>query len=99
MLFLVRANENLFFCNKFNLLINITIAQYEKFIYSSVDGDIKILKQNVDGTYENLFKQAYIDIENNNIFKLPLGTSNITIQADHEIVSAKLNIYPYYKSI
>ena len=83
----------------FNLLINITIAQYEKFIYSSVDGDIKILKQNVDGTYENLFKQAYIDIENNNIFKLPLGTSNITIQADNEIVSAKLNIYPYYKSI
>ena len=83
----------------FNLLINITIAQYEKFIYSSVDGDIKILKQNVDGTYENLFKQDYIDIENNNIFKLPLGTSNITIQADNEIVSAKLNIYPYYKSI
>lgn len=83
----------------FNLLININIAQYEKFIYSSVDGDIKILKQNVDGTYENLFKQAYIDIENNNIFKLPLGTSNITIQADNEIVSAKLNIYPYYKSI
>ena len=83
----------------FNLLINITIAQYEKFIYSSVDGDIKILKQNVDGTYESLFKQAYIDIENNNIFKLPLGTSNITIQADNEIVSAKLNIYPYYKSI
>ena len=83
----------------FNLLINITIAQYEKFIYSSVDGDIKILKQNVDGTYENVFKQDYIDIENNNIFKLPLGTSNITIQADNEIVSAKLNIYPYYKSI
>ena len=83
----------------FNLLINITIAQYEKFIYSSVDGDIKILKQNVDGTYENLFKQDYIDIENNNIFKLPLGTSNITIQADNEIVSDKLNIYPYYKSI
>ena len=83
----------------FNLLININIDQYEKFIYSSVDGDIKILKQNVDGTYENLFKQTYIDIENNNIFKLPLGTSNITIQADNEIVSARLNIYPYYKSI
>ena len=83
----------------FNLLININIVQYEKFIYSSVDGDIKILKQNVDGTYENLFKQAYIDIANNNIFKLPLGTSNIIIQADNEIVSATLNIYPYYKSI
>ena len=50
-------------------------------------------------TYENLFKQAYIDITKNNIFKLPLGSSNITIQADDEIVSAKLNIYPYYRSI
>lgn len=83
----------------FNLLIEIEIDQYEKFIYSSIDGDIKIMKQNVDGTYESLFKQAYINIENNNIYKLPLGTSNITIQADNEITSARLNIYPYYRSI
>lgn len=83
----------------FDLLIEIEIAQYEKFIYSSVDGDLRIAKQNIDGTYENLFKQTYIDITKNNIFKLPLGSSNITIQADDEIVSAKLNIYPYYRSI
>ncbi len=89
------SNNNILF----NLLIEIEIDQYEKFIYSSIDGDIKIMKQNVDGTYESLFKQAYINIENNNIYKLPLGTSNITIQADNEITSARLNIYPYYRSI
>ena len=89
------SNDNVLF----DLLIEIEIEQYEKFIYSSVDGDLRIAKQNIDGTYENLFKQAYIDITKNNIFKLPLGSSNITIQADDEIVSAKLNIYPYYRSI
>jgi len=83
----------------FDLKINIEIAQYEKFIYSSVDGELQISKQNVDGTFQNLFKQEYIDITNNNIFKLPQGISKIIIQSDDEIVSAKLNIYPYYRSI
>lgn len=83
----------------FHLKITIDINKYEKFIYSSVDGNILIGKQNVDGTYVNLFTKEYIDITNNNIFKLPQGISNIVIQADDEILSAKLNIYPYYKSI
>lgn len=83
----------------FNLKIDIEILKYEKFIYSSVDGEIQIAKQNIDGTYENLFTQEYIDITNNNIFKLPQGISQITIQADDEITSARLDIYPYYRSI
>lgn len=86
--------EQLFF-----LKIDIEISEYEKFIYSSLDGEIRIAKQNIDGTYENLFTQEYIDITNNNIFKLPQGISKITISADDEITSARLNIYPFYKSI
>ncbi len=83
----------------FHLKIEINIGEYEKFIYSSVDGHLQIAKQNIDGTYENLFKQQYIDITNNNIFKIPQGISNITIKATDEILSAKLSIYPYYKSV
>lgn len=83
----------------FELKVEIDILEYEKFIYSSVDGNIQIAKQNIDGTYENLFKQQYIDITNNNIFKLPQGISKLTISSDDEITSAKLKIYPYYRSI
>lgn len=83
----------------FHLRVEIQIFKYEKFIYSSMDGNIRIAKQNIDGTYTSLFTNQYIDITNNNIFKLPQGVSNIIIQANDDIMSASLNIYPYYKSI
>ena len=53
--------------------VNVTIYEYEKFLYSSKTGDIYIQKQNRDGTTENLFKKKYgIDINKQNIFKLPI---------------------------
>ena len=55
-----------------SIKIPITINEYEKLLYSSKTGDIYIQKQNTDGTKENLWKQAYIDITKQNIFKLPL---------------------------
>lgn len=55
-----------------SIKIPITINEYEKLLYSSKTGDIYIQKQNRDGTKENLWKQAYIDITKQNIFKLPL---------------------------
>lgn len=88
-------NDNVLFA----LTIPIHINQYEKFIYSSIDGEIEISKENVDGTRESLFKQDYIDITKNNIFKLPQGVSKITISAEDEILFAKLSIFPFYKSM
>lgn len=69
-------------------------------LVSSKDNEIYIKKQNIDGTYENLFKQKYgIDLNNNNIFKLPQGTSIITLTADNDILDAKLNIFKEYKVV
>lgn len=83
----------------FDLVVPIQLDLYEKFIYSSVDNQIRIAKQNIDGTLETLFKQKYIDIESNNIYKLPQGITKITVKADYDIKSALLKIYPYYRAV
>lgn len=79
--------------------IPITIGVYEKLLYSSKTGEIYIKKQLADGTETSLFKKQYIDITKNNIFKLPLGVSEVKLSADDEINSAKLTIYPQYKAV
>lgn len=79
--------------------IPITIGVYEKLLYSSKTGEIFIKKQLADGTETSLFKKQYIDITKNNIFKLPLGVSEVKLSADDEINSAKLTIYPQYKAV
>ncbi len=55
-----------------SITIPITIAEYEKLLYSSKTGEIYIKRQKTDGTTESLFKKQYIDINKNNIFRLPL---------------------------
>lgn len=82
--------------------VPVTIAQYEKFQYSSETGKLFIRKQKADGTYENLFTSTYIDINNDNIFKLPKGASEIRLTAndgEDEIPSARVTIYPQYKFV
>ena len=82
-----------------SIKIPITIKEYEKLLYSSKTGEIYIQKQNTDGTLENLWKQEYIDIQKQNIFKLPLGVSEIRLTADDDIANAKLVIFPQYKAV
>ncbi len=55
-----------------SIKIPITINEYEKLLYSSKVGEIYIQKQNTDGTKVSLWKNQYIDIKRQNIFKLPL---------------------------
>lgn len=81
------------------ITIPITIGNYEKFLYCSKANETYIRKQNADGTLENLFKKQYVDIKNDNIFRLPLGVSEIKIVADNEIANAKLIVYPQYKAV
>ncbi len=83
----------------FELKIEIEIQEFEKFMYSSKDGELYIQKQNTDGTFENLFKQPYIDVKNINIFKLPLGTSKLQVHADNDINKAKISILEFYKTV
>ena len=82
-----------------SIKIPITIAEYEKILYSSKEGEIYIQKQNTDGTRESLWKNEYIDIKKQNIFKLPLGPSEIKLTADDDVLNAKLIIYPQYKVV
>lgn len=56
---------------RYNLKIPITIKEFEKLLYSTVDNQIFLYKQEMDGSLTNLFKNEYIDISKNNIFKLP----------------------------
>lgn len=82
--------------------VPVTIEQYEKFQYSSETGNLFIRKQLADGTYQNLFNKTYVNIQNNNIFRLPLGASEIRLTAndgEDEIPSAKVTIYPQYKVV
>lgn len=81
------------------LTIPITIEIEEKLLYSSRDQEIYIRKQNKDKTMENLFKNQYIDLNNNNIFKIPKGTSEIALTAENDITNAKLYLYKYYKVV
>ena len=81
------------------LILPITLKQGEKLLYSSRDNEIFLNKQNVDGSIESLFKQQYIDLNNNNIFKIPKGISEITLVADNNIYDAKLNIFKQYKVV
>lgn len=82
-----------------SITIPITINEYEKLLYSSKTGQIYIQKQNTDGTKESLWKKQYIDITKQNIFKLPLGVSEIRLTADDEVLNAKLKIFPQYKVV
>lgn len=77
-----------------------SIAEYEKFMYSSKDGDTYVKKQNTDGTYEDLFNLSVISFDNNNVLKLPAGkNSQIRITADDNISSASIQVFSYYKGV
>ena len=82
-----------------SIKIPITINEYEKLLYSSKVGEVYIQKQNVDGTKVSLWKNQYIDIKKQNIFKLPLGVSEIRLTADDDVLNAKLTIFPQYKVV
>ena len=77
-----------------------SIQEYEKFEYSSKDGDSYVRKQNIDGTYTSLFNLSVLEFNNNNVLKLPQGKScELSITADDEIASATLQVFIYFKSV
>lgn len=82
-----------------SIKVPIKINEFEKFLYSSKTGEIYIQKQKTDGTKENLWKNEYIDITKQNIFKLPIGASEIRLTADDDILNAKLTVLPQYKVV
>lgn len=82
-----------------SLKFDFTLTKGEKILYSSRDNKLFLKRQHTDGTIENMFTQQYIDINNNNIFKIPKGISQFIIEADNDIYDAKLNIFKQYEVV
>ena len=77
-----------------------SIAEYEKFMYSSKDTDSYVKKMKTDGTFEDLYSLSVMDFDNNNVLKLPKGKScRLQISATDDIASAVLQVFIYYKSV
>ena len=77
-----------------------SIQAFEKFEYSSKDGDSYVRRKNTDGTYTDLFNLSVLEFNNNNVVKLPKGKScELVITADDDIANATLQVFIYYKSV
>lgn len=77
-----------------------SIQEFEKFEYSSKDGDSYVRKRNTDGTYTDLFSLSVVTFNNNNVVRLPKGKScELSITADDDISKATLQVFMYYKSV
>lgn len=81
------------------LNLTVVIGENEKLLYSSKQDNLYIMREKTNQTLENLFKKAYIDVNKQNIFRLPKGNSEITLKAENEVLNAKLKIYVYYKVV
>lgn len=81
----------------YEVTFNITLNENEKIVYSTKENDMYIKKINKDNTYENL--SNLLDLNNINFFNLPKGTSEIKLEANTDILNAKLTIYEQYITV
>ncbi len=78
----------------------IDLGSYEKLLYGTKEDDFYLLKENVDGTKENIFNLDVVDIDNDNVLRIPKGKScELKLVADTDITKATVTIYTYYKAI
>ena len=71
----------------------------ERIEYSSKQNDTYIRKIGTDGTITNLFNSSYIDINNTNIFTLPMGESVLNVSAENDIITGNVSIFKRYKVV
>lgn len=65
--------------------------------YSSKDGNIYLYIDDGNGGREDL--ATALDIENDNIFKIPVGTYQLKLEADSQITSAVFTIYKQFIAV
>jgi len=65
--------------------------------YSSKDGDVYLYVDNHNGTQTDL--ATALDITNSNIFKIPVGTYQLRLEADSQITSCTFVIYKQYIAV
>lgn len=77
-----------------------TIQLYEKFLYGTKENDFYVERQNTDGTLTSLFSLNVLNINNDNVIRLPKNKNcEIVLTADNEILNAQITILVYYKAI
>lgn len=77
-----------------------TIQLYEKFLYGTKENDFYVDRQNTDGTLTSLFRLDVLNINNDNVIRLPKNKNcEIVLTADNEILNAQITILVYYKAI
>lgn len=78
----------------------ITIGNYEKLLYGTKEDNFYLLKEEADGTKVNIFNLNVVDLEKDNVLRIPKGKScELRILADNDISKATITIYTYYKAI
>lgn len=78
----------------------ITLSAYEKLLYGTKEDDFYLLKEQVDGTKVNIFNLTVVDIDNDNVLRIPKGKScELRLTAETDITKATVTIYTYYKAI
>lgn len=76
------------------------ILEFEKFKYCTKENGFYINKIKADGTVESLFDLDNIDIDNDNVIRIPKNKScEIKLKSDTEIANAEIVIYPQYKAV
>lgn len=73
------------------------VASGETLEYSSKDGDIYLYV--IDGNGNRTDLGTSLDITNDNIFKIPIGTYQLKLEADSQITSATFVIYRQYIAV
>lgn len=77
-----------------------TIQQYQKFLYGTKENDFYVNRQNTDGTITSLFSLDVLDINNDNVIRLPKNKNcELVLTAVNEILNAQITILVYYKAI
>lgn len=82
----------------YKIVIPTTLQEGEIARYSSLDGDLYCYKVDPDGVQTNL--ADFLDIENANFFKLPVGESQIKISSDTGAMNRTvIDIYRFYRTV
>lgn len=98
--YLINPSVELWYKNELyaKLEVNATIDENERLCYSSLDDDIYIYNLKPDGTKVNLVNS--LNLQNDNFFKLPKGTSIIKILADNGVeTKITLEVLKAYKAV
>ena len=82
------------------LKLNCNIQNYEKLFYNSKENEFGIYKIKTDGSKENLFTKNVININNDNVIRIPKNVScELKLIIEGVIAGAKLTIFPQYKAV